>query len=292
MAPLPTPEGKGPPHGAPGPAAQPGEGTAGPLASAAPAQTALSPLEVEGGRKHIQLKEIGPRTACSAHPSPLLPPARPSPTACRSLSSVSVFLASPGPRGTASRPFSANRRTGLLAGAGRRRWYGVQASAPVSTDLTGLAGLAWPSSLAPVGEFCPNCQGMQGMLPCASPNRKLLLVPVQPRDHSRELIPWSTLRAAGPGWGPLPQPCFPHSPLSSPGSQQQHLIQHTHPPYYRLEAGQEPRSRCRRADRWDPNPVSVRLPTARCWTSPPNCPCQPCRLRRARGQEVWTLLPS
>ena len=100
--------GRGPPHGVPGPAAQPGEGTAAPPASAAPAQTAPSPA----GRVGVVRVEPGP--ANSRHTPP-----GPSPTACRSLSSVSVFLTSLGPRGTVSRPFSVDSRKGLPARAGQ-----------------------------------------------------------------------------------------------------------------------------------------------------------------------------
>ena len=46
-------------------------------------------------------------------------PPCPSPTACRSLSNVSVFLTSLGPRGTVSRPFSVDSRMGLPARAGK-----------------------------------------------------------------------------------------------------------------------------------------------------------------------------
>lgn len=107
-APLLTPEGRGPPRGVPGPAAQPGEGTAAPPASAAPAQTAPSPA----GRVGVVRVESGP--ANSRHTPPC-----PSPTACRSLSSVSVFLTSLGPRGTVSRPFSVDSRKRLPARAGK-----------------------------------------------------------------------------------------------------------------------------------------------------------------------------
>lgn len=109
-APPLRPEGKGPPHGVPGLAAQPGEATAGPRASAAPALTTLLPLGSEvGGKNDVR----GVWSSQTAAPAPA--PPCPSPTACRSLSSVSTFLASPGPRGTASRPFSANSRMGLQA---------------------------------------------------------------------------------------------------------------------------------------------------------------------------------
>lgn len=54
------------------------------------------------------------RPACPS----LLPPHPP--TACRSLSSVSVFLASLGPKGTASRPLSVERM-GLLTRASKRQ---------------------------------------------------------------------------------------------------------------------------------------------------------------------------
>lgn len=68
---------------------------------------------LRGGRRRGQ---GGARTLGNSRaPLHSLPPPGPSPTACRSLSSVSVFLASLGPRGTVSRPFSVDSKMGLLA---------------------------------------------------------------------------------------------------------------------------------------------------------------------------------
>ena len=72
------------------------------------------------------------------------PPPCPSPTACRSLSSMSVFLTSLGPRGTVRRLFSVDSRVGLPARAGERRQRGVQASAHLAQTT-----LAWPGLLPP-----------------------------------------------------------------------------------------------------------------------------------------------
>lgn len=79
----------------------------------------------------------------------LLPPQPP--TACRSLSSVSVFLASLGPKGTVSRPLSVER-TGFSTRATKRQ----------TGSRPGLLALVWLtlllSGLGQVAKFCLNCQ--------------------------------------------------------------------------------------------------------------------------------------
>lgn len=86
----------------------------------------------------------GPATSAGLALPPLLPP-RP-PTACRSLSSVSVFLASLGPKGTVSRPLSVERM-GFSTRAAKRQTDRIQAW------LTLLL-----SDLRQVAKFCLNCQ--------------------------------------------------------------------------------------------------------------------------------------
>lgn len=85
-----------------------------------------------------------PISARPALPS-LLPPHQP--TACRSLSSVSVFLASLGPKGTVSRPLSVER-------------MGYQPELLKDRQLGSRPGLLalFLSGLGQVAKFCLTCQ--------------------------------------------------------------------------------------------------------------------------------------
>jgi len=201
----------------------------------------------------------GARTCCTAWRSDCRPSricstcSDSSVTACRSLSRVSVLLASPGPRGTVSRPFSANRRTSHQPAPGR-------GDGPARGPLPQLAqtAVAWrdltpaaaTSSLAPAAEFCPNRQGVSGTLPGAFPSGSCSLC-------------LSSRHGSAPGRSFLGPLSGPLTALCPPQGRSNISLLHTH--NRRItdqKLGREPGPRRRRADRRGPSRVPGGLPTA------------------------------